>query len=139
MISSLYHSPKCPSAPKGNLSAGPRGGSLGHSDSSQQPNTSPSNSHTPAHTELHSTPGRLTPWWPAAHTMRLPSGLGGPSSTNPSPLLTWGTEAKCSVCIFKTAPHHLIDLCGRCYLSFSIHVLLLCCLGPGEVSVSGMV
>lgn len=38
---------------------------------------------------------------------------------------------------FKSAQHHLTDLCGRCYLSFSIHVLLLCCLGPGEVSVSG--
>lgn len=46
--------------------------------------------------------------------------------------------AKCGVCIFKSAQRHLIDLCGRCYLSFSIHVLLLGCLGPGEVSMNGM-
>lgn len=128
-----------PPTTNGNFSAAPRGGSLGHNDSSQHPNTSPSNSHAPAHTEQPGAPGRLTPWWLAGRTMRLPSGLGGPCSTNPSLLLAWGTEVKCSVCIFKTAPRHLIDLCGRCYLSFSIHVLLLYCLGPGEVSVSGMV
>lgn len=134
LISSLHHS----SEPTTAISAAPRKGFLGHHHHSPHPNTRPSHSPTPAHTERHATPGWLTPWWLTARTTRLPSGLGGPSSKNPSLLLAWKTGVKCGVCIFKSARRHLISLCGRCYLSFSIHVLLLCCLGPGEVSVSGM-
>lgn len=55
----------------------------------------------------------------------------------PSPAPCLGNRAKCGVCIFKSAQRPLRDLCGRCYLSCSIHVLLLWCLGPGGGGVSG--
>lgn len=129
LISSLHHS----SEPTTVISTAPRRGFLNHRDHSPRPNTRPSGSPTP--TQRHAARGWLSPRWLMVPTMRLPS---GPSSKNPSLILAWKTGAKSGVCIFKSAQRCLIDLCGRCYLSFSIHVLLLCCLGPGGVSVSTM-
>lgn len=131
LVSSSHHS----SEPHGSLSAGLRRGSRVARSTPNTPAPAPLaaalqlTQNDPPH-QAGSPHGGLAP-------RGCLLGLGGPSSKNTPLLLAWGTGAKCGVCI-QSAQHHLIDLCGWCYLSFSVHVLLLCCLGPGEVSMRGI-
>lgn len=56
-----------------------------------------------------------SPSWLAPKTVDFE---GYSQTDKPIPALCLVSRGKCGICIFQCAPRHLIDLCGRCYLSF---------------------